>query len=73
LLLNDPSEFEGGDMEFYFNKDDPQKKRKIVKCKQLDKAGSLVVFPSYAWHRVRPVTKGVRYSLVMWHNGYPFR
>tara|TARA_R100001530_G_scaffold4240_1_gene5807 strand:- start:233 stop:850 length:618 start_codon:yes stop_codon:yes gene_type:complete len=73
LLLNDPSEFKGGELEFYFNKDNPDKKRKLVKCNQLDKAGSMVVFPSYSWHRVKPVTKGVRYSLVMWHNGYPFK
>jgi predicted 2-oxoglutarate/Fe(II)-dependent dioxygenase YbiX len=31
------------------------------------------VFPSYIWHRVRPVTKGVRRSLVAWNLGKPFR
>jgi len=30
------------------------------------------VFPSFMWHRVNKVTKGVRYSLVSWILGYPF-
>ena len=30
-------------------------------------------FPSFVWHRVKPVTRGVRYSLVLWHLGYPFK
>jgi len=25
------------------------------------------------WHRVKPVTAGTRYSLVVWHLGKPFR
>ena len=35
--------------------------------------GSIVVFPSFIWHRVKPITKGTRYSLVMWNCGYPFK
>ena len=35
--------------------------------------GSLVVFPSYYRHRVTPVTKGTRYSLVVWNLGQPYR
>ena len=35
--------------------------------------GSIVVFPSHLWHRVKPVTRGTRYSLVVWHLGYPFK
>jgi len=25
------------------------------------------------WHRVQPVTRGTRYSLVIWNLGYPFK
>jgi predicted 2-oxoglutarate/Fe(II)-dependent dioxygenase YbiX len=39
----------------------------------LIKKGSLIVFPSDMWHRVLPVTKGVRISLVGWCYGYPFK
>ena len=35
--------------------------------------GSIIIFPSFVWHRVAPVTKGTRYSLVVWSLGYPFR
>ena len=34
--------------------------------------GTAIVFPSFVWHRVAPVTKGVRKSLVGWVVGKPF-
>ena len=34
--------------------------------------GSILIFPSYIKHRVLPVTKGVRRSLVTWYNGPKF-
>ena len=39
----------------------------------LNRTGSMVVFPSDTWHRVTPVTTGVRYSLVLWSVGEPLR
>ena len=36
------------------------------------KEGSIIVFPSFINHRVAPVTKGTRYSLVAWFVGPPF-
>ena len=44
-----------------------------IQCKEIFPKGSIVVFPSFLWHRVKPVTKGTRYSLVLWHLGYPFK
>ena len=35
-------------------------------------AGSVIVFPSAMEHRVAPVTKGTRYSVVCWFVGPPF-
>lgn len=35
--------------------------------------GDLIIFPSFLRHRVTPVTKGVRYSLVTWYQGPRFR
>jgi PKHD-type hydroxylase len=63
ILLSDPSEFEGGELQFKGIED-----RKI-----LTKQGSIVVFPSFIEHRVTPVTKGVRYSAVTWATGPSFR
>jgi PKHD-type hydroxylase len=51
---------------------DPDKKS-IRKCAEISQRGSIVVFPSHVWHRVKPVTKGIRYSLVIWNLGYPFK
>ena len=69
--LSDPSEYEGGELEFQFrNQDDPTPKKK---CVEILPRGSICVFPSFVWHEVRPVTKGIRYSLVIWNLGYPFK
>lgn len=63
ILLNDPSEFEGGILQFKDMED-----RNV-----LDKQGTIVVFPSFIEHRVTPVTKGVRYTAVTWASGPSFR
>jgi PKHD-type hydroxylase len=63
LLLNDPSEFEGGDLELLENKN------KATRLKQ----GHAIIFASFLRHRVNPVTKGMRQSLVVWFGGKPFR
>ena len=62
LLLNDPSEFEGGDLEL-------MAPGKFAELKQ----GHAIVFASFLNHRVNPVRRGVRQSLVVWFAGKPFR
>ena len=62
LLLNDPSEFEGGDLEL-------MAEGKVAKIKQ----GHAIFFASFIRHRVKPVTRGRRQSLVMWFGGTPFK
>ena len=42
-------------------------------CKEAREQGSIIVFPSSVYHMVEPVTKGTRYSLVMWNLGRPLR
>jgi PKHD-type hydroxylase len=71
--LSDPSEYQGGELEFNFNNPEKGKKDNIKKCTEILPRGSLVVFPSFVWHRVCPVKKGVRYSLVIWNLGHPYR
>ena len=72
VSLVDGSEYEGGDFEFDFmNKDDGSNVPYV--CKEIKPKGSIVVFPSFVWHRVKPVTAGTRYSLVMWNLGRPYR
>jgi PKHD-type hydroxylase len=73
VLLNDPSEFEGGDLEFDIYTKPNEKKHVVSTKKHLTGAGSLIVFPSFIYHKVTPVTKGVRYSLVIWFQGSQLR
>lgn len=63
ILLNDPTEFEGGQLEI----------EHADKNNLLPSKGSIVVFPSFMRHRVTKVTKGVRYTAVAWVSGPAFR
>ena len=73
VSLSDPKEYKGGELEFDFRNKDPDKKPQIRKCTEILPKGSLVVFPSFVWHRVCPVKKGERKSLVIWNLGWPFK
>jgi len=72
LSLSDPSEYEGGELEFNFNDPELTKKQNIRLCTEILEKGSLAIFPSFVYHRVKPVKKGTRYSLVIWNLGYPY-
>ena len=61
-LLSPEHEFEGGDLQL-------MKEDKIAKLKQ----GHAIFFASFIRHRVAPVTRGNRKSLVMWFGGTPFK
>ena len=76
ISLNDPDEYDGGNLEFDFRNQrdwERNKKSKIKACTEIRPRGSIIVFPSFVWHRVAPVTRGTRYSLVIWNLGYPYR
>jgi PKHD-type hydroxylase len=61
LQLSDPNDYEGGQLEFNFGGKEP-----LVIAKR---KGLINVFPSWAIHRVTPVTSGSRQSLVAWISG----
>ena len=61
LLLNDPNEFEGGNLEIASHN--------LLPMKQ----GHAAIFASFLQHRVTPVTRGIRKSLVMWFGGEPLK
>jgi len=74
--LTDGSEYSGGELEFDFRNYEPHQREEskhLRKVTEILPKGSIVVFPSHLWHRVKPITKGTRYSLVLWHLGYPFK
>jgi PKHD-type hydroxylase len=83
VLLND--DYEGGEFEIakldhwgsskgvtfgnkWVDRESPGYKTNIVE----GKTGSIIVFPADVWHRVKPVTKGIRYSIVIWFLGPPY-
>ena len=64
VQLSDPSDYEGGDFSIINSSQED-----IMKKEQ----GTLIAFPSYSLHKVSPVTKGTRYSLVAWTTGPKFK
>lgn len=66
IQLTDPSEYDGGDFQL-----DPQ--YPALPAAALRDKGSVIAFPSFLNHRVTPVTRGVRRSLVSWIQGPKFR
>jgi PKHD-type hydroxylase len=65
LFLSDRNEYSGGDFEYNGSG--------IVQKVNEQEKGTLIIFPSFLIHRVTPVTKGVRKSLVMWIQGPHFK
>tara|TARA_R110000803_G_scaffold30842_1_gene69212 strand:+ start:274 stop:888 length:615 start_codon:yes stop_codon:yes gene_type:complete len=68
IQLSDPKEYEGGELKITGYSPENNPIYTIPKQK-----GSVVIFPSYLYHRVTPVTKGIRKSLVWWVGGTPFK
>ena len=56
VFLDDAKEYEGGEFEFFT--------KSLVRPEQTQ--GSMIVFPSLMTHKVSPVKKGHRHSLVLW-------
>jgi PKHD-type hydroxylase len=64
IQLSRPEDYDGGNLELMYGTE-PQK---------LDKTrGTFIVFPSFMLHRVTPVTRGTRWSLVAWIAGARWR
>lgn len=64
VMLSDPSTLKGGQLEMRFSR---------LSDKPIQFQGTGIFFPSYVLHRVAPITKGIRYSLVAWVSGPPFK
>lgn len=60
ILLSEPGTFEGGGLEIFGTPPVPVSQ---------NERGTAIVFPSYTYHRVLPVTQGVRHSAVCWLHG----
>ncbi|HWN38131.1 MAG TPA: 2OG-Fe(II) oxygenase [Gammaproteobacteria bacterium] len=64
IQLSRTEDYDGGDLELMYGTE-PQR---------LDRTrGAFIVFPSFVLHRVTPVTRGTRWSLVAWIGGARWR
>ena len=65
LVLNEPGvDYEGGEFQIMIGKDPVT----LTQTKSM-----VLLFPSWVLHRITPVTKGVRKSLVVWVTGPKFK
>lgn len=64
IQLSDADAYEGGDLQFMIN-------NKIENAPR--EKGTIIIFPSFIMHRVTPVTKGIRQSIVGWVSGPPYK
>ena len=71
VQLTDPSEYTGGELEL--DADRLGGGDQNPDADSLKQQGTTIVFPSFLRHRVTPITAGLRYSLVTWYEGPPFR
>lgn len=67
IQLSDPADYEGGKLEIINSEFSKQDEENIMQ------KGSVIAFPSFISHRVTPVTKGKRMSLIGWMIGAKFR
>ena len=64
IQLSRPEDYDGGDLELMYG----------IEPQTLDRTrGTLIAFPSFMLHRVTPVTRGTRWSLVAWILGTRWR
>jgi len=74
VQLSEPKYYEGGKFRFNLRGLDGNKDDTIIDSPEKFRTqGSILIFPSYLWHKVETITKGTRYSLVMWSLGESFR
>jgi PKHD-type hydroxylase len=64
IQLSDPDEYEGGDLEIWTGGE-----FKTIERKQ----GCAILFPSFLMHRITPITKGTRRSIVLWMGGDSYK
>jgi len=69
--LTDPNEYTGGDFEIDLRNN--TEGRQIITFDEVKPKGSILIFPSFVTHQVRPIRTGERNSLVIWNLGPPWK
>ena len=63
IQISSPLDYDGGGLEFAHHGE----------LKESRRIGTAIAFPAFLHHRVAPVTRGIRRSLVAWAHGPVFR
>jgi PKHD-type hydroxylase len=79
IQLEDPKDYDGGEFELMVSRESKEDdldlggdgyfKTTSLSLPHCKDKGSAIFFPSFSYHRVKPVTKGIRKSLVCWFRG----
>jgi len=80
IQLSDENDYEGGDFQFsgldntsYIDNKQDHLESKTLEIPDAKGLGNVVMFPSFTFHRVLPVTRGIRKTLVVWFRGPKWR
>ena len=72
LQLTDKTKYQGGDFQFKWIDNDKKDLLNIITVDDAKDIGTIIVFPSFNFHQVLPITQGKRESLVNWSLGRAF-
>lgn len=67
VMLSNPEDYDGGSLAF-FEDGDPEHDHVVDKQR-----GTVAIFPAFCHHKVDLITRGTRYSLILFFYGPPFR
>ncbi len=73
VQLSDPADYDGGELQLFDIYEDADELGMEDFQVATSQRGTAVVFPSFEYHRVLSMRRGVRRSLVAWVSGPPFR
>jgi PKHD-type hydroxylase len=73
VQLSPAASYRGADLELFQVVEDDDGRSLRAFRRDARRRGTVVVFPAFEYHRVTPLTRGRRHSLVAWVSGPPFR
>jgi PKHD-type hydroxylase len=73
VQLSDPATYDGCELELLEVAEDYDDEQRAAWQRRARARGTVVAFPAFEYHRVTPLVRGTRLSLVCWIGGPPFR
>ena len=73
VQLSDPADYRGAELELFDVVEDSDDVELAAFRERVRPQGTVVVFPTFEYHRVTPLLSGARHSLVAWVSGPSFR